>query len=66
MTKCWADGNQNPRNIMVLKTPNYSVSECVCWMVEGGMAAHQFAASGNLMFQTDLRYEFLSEILNEG
>lgn len=38
----------------------------MCWMVEGGMAVFQFAASGNLMFQTDLEYEFLSEILNEG
>lgn len=30
------------------------------------MAKLQFTTSGNLMFQTELRYKFISKILNEG
>lgn len=64
MTQCYADGNQNPRN--GLKNPPIILCENVCWVLESWKAALHFAASGNLMFQTDLGYEFFSKILNEG
>lgn len=61
--QCCAGGKQSLRNIMVLGKKTVLQGEIVC---VGWMAKLQFTTSGNLMFQTELRYKFISKILNEG
>lgn len=48
---------------MVLQKNTVLQSERVCVLGAGRVDGN---ASGNWMFQTELRYEFVSKILNEG